>query len=539
MSATAIPKPDDLDRTVDTGRLENASRLRIFAVLVVIVLMTEVVPMQYTMIAPALQKMTGTFPGVGGNINWVVIMIGLVGASATPLLGKMSDIWGKKLLFVTCGVLFIAGSLIDALTSNWALFLFGRGLQAFAVATQFIAFGLIRDLMPRRYVAIGLGCVGAGIGVSGALAPVIGGFLLDHFYWRSMFWFLAIFTTVMTLLVVAVVPESKLRVRERIDPLGAVLLSSGLLLTLLYLDNGQTWGWGRATSIAWLVGGLVLLALFVVVETRVSRPMVDMRLLLNPKVGSVMLMGLFGVAIIAVQPLALGYMTQTPDADGLRTQVVQGVVDQARELTGAELPASVVQVTLDPGYSYGSGFTMLQYALHVGIWAGLIAIIFGPIGGWLAHRTGARRPAIAAFVVLALSGLGFALFSYSWATYAALYVVAGIGFGFFYAAAANLIVDAVPQEQQGISTGMFGVALNVGSAIALAVVTALLNNNPVKAQIDVLGNHAEQVIPQVFADRGYTQSFWIVLGTTLVALVLTVLMRHGRTPARGGAHHAE
>src|SRR5438552_45834 len=110
MSATATPKPDDLNRTVDTGRLENASRIRIFAVLVVIVLMTEVVPMQYTMIAPALQKMTGTFPGVGGNINWVVIMIGLVGASATPLLGKMSDIWGKKRLFVACGVLFIAGS---------------------------------------------------------------------------------------------------------------------------------------------------------------------------------------------------------------------------------------------------------------------------------------------------------------------------------------------------------------------------------------------------------------------------------------------
>ncbi len=533
--ATAPSRLDEPDAVPDPGRLDHASRLRIFSVLIVVVLATEVVPMQYTMIAPALQKMTGTFHNVGGNINWVVILIGLVGAAATPLLGKMSDIWGKKRLFVACLVLFIAGALIDALTSNWPLFLIGRGLQAFAVATQFIAYGLIRDLMPRKYVAIGLGCVGAGLGVSGALAPVIGGYLLDHFYWRSMFWFLAVFTVVMTLIVLIVVPESKLRTRERIDPVGAVLLSAGALLTLLYLDEGQSWGWGRPTSLAWLIGGLVLLALFFVVETRVRQPIMNIGLLLNPKVGMVLLMAVFGIGIVAVQPLALGYMTQTPDAAGLRVQVAQGVVAQAHQMAGATLPISAVHVVLNPSYGYGNGFTLLQYALHVGIWAGLIAIVFGPIGGWLAHRMGARLPAIVAFVVLVLSGLGFALLPYGWATYAGLYMLAGVGFGFFYAAAANLVVDAVPAEQQGISTGMLGVTMNIGTAVCLAVVSALQNANPVVAHIDVLGHHADQAIPAVFADRAYTESFWVVLGTTLVALVLALLMRHGRTPATGGA----
>jgi len=354
-----------------------------------------------------------------------------------------------------------------------------------------------------------------------------------------MFWFLAIFTGVMTLLVVVVVPESKLRVRDRIDLVGAVLLSGGVLLTLLYLDQGQSWGWGRATSVAWLIAGLVLLALFFVVELRVSRPIMDMRLLLNPKVSLVLVMTLFGVGMIAVPALALGYMTQTPGADAVHAQIVQGVVAQAHQMTGANLPPSVVRVVFDPGYSYGNGFTMLQYALHVGMWAGLISIIFGPIGGWIAHRFGARWPAIGAFVALTIAGLGFVLFHYSWATYAGLYALGGVGFGLFYAAVANLIVDAVPQEQQGISSGMLGVTLNLGTAISLAVTTALLNNNPVKAHIDVLGHKAEQTIPQIFADRGYTQSFWVVLGTTLVALVLALAMRHGRTPASGGAKHPE
>ncbi|WP_308163226.1 MFS transporter [Nocardia alni] len=122
-----------------------------------------------------------------------------------------------------------------------------------------------------------------------------------------------------------------------------------------------------------------------------------------------------------------------------------------------------------------------------------------------------------------LSGLGFALLPYSWATYAGLYVLAGVGFGFFYAAAANLVVDAVPAEQQGISTGMLGVTMNIGTAVCLAVVSALQNANPVVAHIDVLGHHVDQAIPAVFADRAYTESFWVVLGTTLVALVLAVL----------------
>ncbi|MEV5835177.1 MFS transporter [Nocardia sp. NPDC052112] len=539
MSATTTPPPDEVDLAVDTGRLESASRLRIYAVLALIVLMTEVVPVQYTMITPALHDMSATFPDVGANINWIVILIGLVGASATPLLGKMSDIWGKKLLFVACGVLFVVGSLIDAVTDNWTLFLIGRGLQAFAVASQFIAFGLIRDLMPRRFVATALGFVGAGIGIAAAIAPVIGGVLLDHFSWRSLFWSLGGFTALMTLLVVVVVPESKLRVRDRIDPFGAVLLSVGTLLVLLYLDNGQSWGWGRATSIAWLVGGLVLLALFFVVETRVSRPMVDLRLLLNPKVSMVLLMSFFGVGIIAIQPLTLAYMTQTPNADGLRDQVAQGVVAKAHEMTGATLPVDMVKVVLDPSYSYGNGFSMLQYALHVGLWAGLVAVIAGPLGGWLAHRYGARIPAIAGFAVNAVAGVGYILVDYSWATYSLFYALSGIGFGFFYAAVANLVVDAVPQEQQGISTGMLGVTINLGTAVSLAVVTALLNNNPIKASIDVMGNHAVQPIPQVFADSGYTQTFWLALGTAVIALVLAVILRHGRAAARGGADHTD
>ncbi len=531
-STTPLPESDELS---DTGRLDNASRLRIFSVLAAIVLYTEITPLQYAMVGAALQKMTKSFPAVGANLNWAIIILGLVGASASPLLGKMSDVWGKKRIFLICGLFFIAGSLIDAVTNNWALFLVGRGLQALAVATQFIAWGLIRDLMPRKYIPLALGVTATGLGFSGVIAPVIGGYLVGHFDWHAMFWFLAIFSLVMTPIVVLVVPESKLRVKQRIDPVGALLLSAGAALVLIYLDKGQDWGWGRPTTLAWLIGGLVLLGLFFVLESRVSQPIMNIKLLLHPRVSLVLLIGFFAVFMLSVQPYAMGYMTQTPSAGQLKDVVAQGVVTQAHQMAGVTIPASTVHVAFDPGYTYGSGFTLLQYAVHMGLIVGPVGMIFGPLGGILARRIGARVPAIVALILMAGCAAAYALTSYSWVTYTVIGAVFGIGFGLFYAAVPILMVDAVPQEQQGISVGMLGVTLSMGSAVGLAVMTALLNNSPVKAHIDVAGHSVTQVIPQVFADRGYTVGFWVVTATTVVALVIAIVMRAGRAPASGGA----
>ncbi|MBY8862332.1 MFS transporter [Nocardia sp. CA2R105] len=530
------PTPDSLDTPVDidTGRLDHASRRRVFAVLAIIILYTETVPLQYAMVAPALQKISGTFPTVGANISWSMIILGLVGAAATPLLGKASDIWGKRRLFLICGVLFLAGCVIDALTSNWTLFLIGRGLSAFSVATQAIAYGLIRDLIPRRYIPVGIAMVGAGFGFSGGIAPLLSGVLVDHFGWRSMFWFLAIFTLVLTPLVLAVVPETKIRVRERIDPLGAVLLSAGALFTLLYLDNGGHWGWTRPATLAWLIVGLLLLALFFVVELRVSTPIMDMRLLLNPKVSLVLLMTLFGCGFTGVQPVVVGYMTQTPDADSLRQNIVASTVAHTQQASGTVLPPHLVHVSFDPGYTYGNGFTLLQFGLHIGIWVGVIGAITGLLGGALARRIGARIPAIIAFALLVLSAIGYIAAEYSWSTYLVLALIGSAGFGFFYAAVPNLIVEAVPPQQQGVSAGMLGVTMSLGTASAIAITSAMLNS-PVVAHIEVAGHTTAQALPQVFTDSGYTHGFIYLLVTVAIALTIAILMRHGRTPTTGGS----
>ncbi|WP_433566903.1 hypothetical protein ACQP1O_17965 [Nocardia sp. CA-151230] len=113
---------------------------------------------------------------------------------------------------------------------------------------------------------------------------------------------------------VTVVPESKLRVRDHIDMVGAALLSSGSCLVLVYLNKGQDWGWGRATTLAWLVGGIALLALFFLVEMRSARPIMDMALLFQPRVSLVLLAGLLASFYNGVHSFAVDYMAQSPSA---------------------------------------------------------------------------------------------------------------------------------------------------------------------------------------------------------------------------------
>ncbi len=530
LEATTPPEPADL-----SGRLDGASKLRIFTVLAVIVLFTEVAPMQFVMVSAALRQIAPTFPDQGANINWAIIIFGVIGAAASPLIGKMSDIWGKKRMFLLCGVLFMIGCAICAITSNWMLFLLGRGLQATAIATAIISYGLIRDLMPRKYVPIGLGIASTGLGVSAVAGPLIGGYIVDHHSWRAIFWFLFVFTVIMIPLVALIVPESRLRTPQRLDVVGAVLLAAGATLTLIYLDKGQDWGWAEPSTLVWLIAGLLLLAVFPLVELRVRQPIMDMKLLFNPRVSVVLFIALLASFMIGYQGYAAGYMTQSPPASEVTAGVVQGTIAEIQAQTGQTLPAQAVQVSLDPGYTYGDDLSLLGFAVNVTLAQAVIGMIAGLLGGFWIRRSGARSPLILALSVMAVTAAALGFFEHSWPVIALISAVYGLAFGLYYASTPNLIVEGVPAEQQGISAGMLGVMNSMGAAIGIAVATAFLNANPVRAEISVAGHHvATKDIPLLFADRGYELGFYFVAAAAAVALAGAVIMKHGRTPATGG-----
>src|SRR5258708_7954092 len=197
------------------------------------------------------------------------------------------------------------------------------------MATSFcmsaVAYGVVRDLIPRRLIPVVMGVIATGFGASAVLAPLIGGVLTDHYSWRSIFWFLLIYIAVTTPLLALVVPESPYRVRARLDVVGALLLGVGLAGVLIYVSEGSSWGWGTISTLIYLIGGLVLLLAFVLWESRVSEPLMELSMLRDPSVAIIMAIAVFATMAIALPQIAIPYMFETPKPGSLRSQILAGI----------------------------------------------------------------------------------------------------------------------------------------------------------------------------------------------------------------------
>jgi MFS family permease len=539
MSDPTVPLPDSpVDSATATSdenaaRLDHASTARLLTILTALILFSEIVPYQYSMTGVLIPKIGAAFPAAGNSTSWALTILGVVGAATMALAGKASDLWGKKRVLLAVGVLFLIGTLVCALTSNWAVFLVGRGLEALSLGIPAVSYGIVRDLMPRRWIPIAVGLVATGFGVSAVLAPIVGGLLTDHYSWRSVFWFLIIYAVVFAAGLAFLVPESPYRVRERFDWLGSLLFGFGVAGLLIYVSEGTSWGWGTPGNLSYLIGGLVLLTLFLLWESRISYPMMELSLLRRPQVSILMGISLFATICLTLFNYVVPYMMETPKPAALRAQILAGVAAKEHVSVQAVQPFVRFQGDID----YAAGLSVFQLAWHVIIVLSVAAMIFGPIGGIIARRYGARLPMILGSVFLVIAYELWTRFHGSWVDQAEIGVIAGAGVGFFYAAGPNLLMDVVPAERQGISAAMYGVFGALGTALATALVTPILAAHPYYLVATPPGGKPiYTAIPQVYTNVGFS---WVYLYVgvipAVIALILSFALRSGREPARGGA----
>jgi MFS family permease len=525
----SVPIQDD----EDSGRLTTASRGRLIMVIVALVLFSEVAPFQQSMISYIVPKIADTFPTVGANVTWSITILGVAGGASMALLGKLGDLIGKKKVLLLCGVIFLVGCVICALTGNWALFLVGRALGGVSFGMTAVEYGTVRDVMPRSWIPVTIGIIGTGFGVSGILAPIICGALTDHYTWRSVFWFLIIYMLVTTPIVMFAVPESKVRAKQRFDIVGAVLFGLGVGVSLIYLSEGSSWGWGTMSCLGYLIGGLVALVAFVLWEMRTPEPMMELHLLRAPKVMILMITAFLVTWIITMASIQIAYMFETPPAAQLKQQIVAGVAAKIHQ--PVSVAAQIVHVQGDLSYAT-SGFSILQLALHITIWTAIFGMTAGVIGGQLARKVGARLPLLISTASLVVGCALWIMWHSTWEEQVAIGLLYGIGFGFYYAANPNLLMDAVPADRQGVSAGMLAVFGSVGTAVAIAVFTAIISAHPLKVAITAAAGHTVvSNVPSVYTNSGYSLVY-LVAGVVpaAIGLILVFLLRTGRTPALGG-----
>lgn len=240
-----------------------------------IVLLLEMLAVSYMMISTALPAISVHYQTTQGA--WLLTSFLLLGAVASPLLGKLADMYGKRkvLLFAVAGA--AVGSFISAIAPSYAVLILGRSLTGLLVPCLFLSYSLIRDVFPPKTVALAVSIATSGMGLIAIPAPFLTGWLIDNHGFRSIFWFFVIGLVLLGGMIFASTAESAVRLRSSLDLIGAVLLGSGIAGILIGVSFGPTWGWKNGSTLAYLIGGVALLAAWVASARAIREPLIDLR----------------------------------------------------------------------------------------------------------------------------------------------------------------------------------------------------------------------------------------------------------------------
>ncbi|MEV6424523.1 MFS transporter [Streptomyces sp. NPDC051662] len=242
------------------------------------------VAVMQTLLVPVIKDLPRLLNTAPSEASWVVTSTLLSGAVATPIMGRLGDLHGKRRMLILSLTVMIVGTLISALSSTLLPMLVGRTLQGFALGALPLGIGLMRDTLPRERLGSAMGLMGSAMGVGGGLALPAAALVAQHMDWHVLFYGAAGLGTVAIVLTLLFVPETTVRAKGSFDLPGAVGLSAGLVMLLLPITKGGDWGWTSAATLGLFAGAVVTLVLWGLLELRRSAPLVDLRTTARPAV---------------------------------------------------------------------------------------------------------------------------------------------------------------------------------------------------------------------------------------------------------------
>ncbi|NEB73832.1 DHA2 family efflux MFS transporter permease subunit [Streptomyces sp. SID14478] len=432
MTATTAENADHAMQSGPTGGHPQR-----WLILGVICLAQLTVLLDNTVLNVAIPSLTRELHASTSDIQWVISAYSLVQSGLLLTAGSTADRYGRKKMLAAGLVLFGVGSLVAGLAGSTGQLIAARagmgvGGALLMTTTLAVVVQIFDD--SERVKAIGLWATVNSLGF--AVGPLLGGLMLDHFWWGAIFLINIPVAVIGLVAVVALVPESKNPRGDRPDLLGAVLSTIGMTGVVYAIINGPDKGWTSATTLTSAAVGLVFMAAFVVWELRIPYPMLDMHFFRNQKftgavAGAILVaFGMGGSLFLLTQHLqfVLGY---EPLEAGLRT---------------APLALTIVALNL------------------TGVGAKLLARIGTPIT--IAAGMSCLAAGLVAIAVLGGDSYGGMLFGL---------VVMGVGIAFAMPAMANAIMSAIPPEKAGVGAGVNGTLAEFGNGLGVAVLGAVLN----------------------------------------------------------------
>lgn len=416
---------------------EPAARASLVPALVYAALSTAIVSSLGMLLVPTISRELDV---PVSTAQWMLTVNLLVGAVATPVMGRLSDGPHKKRLLLLALWVILAGSVIAAIAPNFTVFLVGRALQGLTYGIVPVTIALARRYVAADKVRFSISSlsvtVATGLGVGYPLTGIIAGL----FDFRYAFWFAALFVVTAIIVVFRVVPAGpdERAPRAPFDFTGAGLLGLGLGALLLGVSEGPKWGWSSLAVIGTFIVAAAVLTAWVRAELRTRHPLVNLRVLRN---GEVLLANGTAIGLGAAMYIGLS---------------ISSLVAQAPSSTGYGIALPV----------FWAGFVM--FPLSVGSFS----------ANRLVRRL-ARRVPLATLLPIG-AGMVAAAGMLLWFAHTELWeiltgmLVLGLGMGASYAAMPALIARSVAAEELGSSVSFNQVLRTVGSSFGTAVSGAVL-----------------------------------------------------------------
>lgn len=413
------------------------------AVLLVLALSLTVTTLSLlqSLVVPVLDRIAEQLDVSPSAAGWVLTANLLAAAVLTPVLGRLGDLKGERPVIIGILVTVALGTVLAISTESLPLLLVARVLQGASYGLFPLSISVLRRELPERRLGVGMSVVSSTLGVGGVAGLVATGLLAgpDSDYRAPFFVGLAI-TLVALVLAVRLLPHRAATSTGGIDWWGAAVLGVGLSLLLLFVSQGHNWGWTSPTTLGCLIGAVVVLTGWVLLQRRTAEPLVRPSMLTDRRTIVPNVVGLLtGVAMFA-SFLAVLQFVQSPS-----------------EITGYGFDATVLEATV-------------VYLLP----GGIVGVLLAPFAGTVVTRFGG----LPTLVVGSTFGTGgFVLLTWfrseSWAVIGAG-LLTQVAVTIAYAALPSLVVQAVHEDETGVANAVNSIARSVGQALGSTLAVTIL-----------------------------------------------------------------
>jgi EmrB/QacA subfamily drug resistance transporter len=402
---------------------------------------------------PILTKVFNTEPSI---VLWVSVVYGLVTVGLTLTLGRIGDMVGRKKIFVLGYILFTAGLILCSLSQSMTQLILARILQGIGGAMNMaLSIALVTDAFPGRERGKALGIASSVFAVGPLLGFTIGGFLLDAFGWRSLF-----YTRVPICLIGIVMASKFLREKKaanentKLDLWGTVTLFGSLSCLLLFLNLGGRSGFRSHPILAFGIVAMILFPLFILQEKRTEQPVVDLNLFNNS--------------------LFMG---------GALSLLIFGLLQSSHFFL---LPFYLIS---------GAGYSSATAGLFMAI-PPLFFSALAPLSGWLSDKLGPRPLCT---VGMSFHSVGFVLCSRfqidssPWQIIIGL-VLFGMGGSIFFTPNTSLLVGAAPKDRLGTVGALITTLRQIGMSAGVAIAGMIFTIRQVVHTSQLAGNNLDPAL---------------------------------------------